>query len=91
MKEAGWEDRNGDGVIERADGTPFRFKLTFKSGDEFSKKLALFLKDSYSPAGIVASAPVNQFFTAAPMDLAARSPARPRAAGSCWPPRRRPG
>jgi len=54
LKEAGFEDRNGDGVIEAADGTPFRFKLTFKSGDEFSKKMALFLKDSYSPAGIVA-------------------------------------
>ena len=54
LREAGFQDRNGDGVIEAPDGTPFRFKLTFKSGDEFSKKLALFLKDSYSPAGIVA-------------------------------------
>jgi len=54
LKEAGFADRDGDGVIESPDGRPFRFKLTFKSGDDFSKKLALFLKDSYAPAGIVA-------------------------------------
>jgi peptide/nickel transport system substrate-binding protein len=54
LKEAGFEDRNGDGIIESPDGKPFRFKLTFKSADETSKKIALFLKDSYSLAGIVA-------------------------------------
>ena len=53
LKEAGFEDRNGDGVIEDADGTPFIFELTYVTGSEDSKRTVLMLKDAYARAGII--------------------------------------
>lgn len=36
MAEAGWRDRDGNGIVENAAGQPFRFVLKFASGyDEF--------------------------------------------------------
>ena len=53
LKEAGWEDRNGDGVLEDARGDRFEFEYTYATGGEISERLARFVKDSYSKAGIV--------------------------------------
>jgi peptide/nickel transport system substrate-binding protein len=53
LKEAGFEDRNGDGVIESADGARFEFKLTYPSGSNNYEKMVLFMKDAYARAGIV--------------------------------------
>lgn len=53
LREAGFEDRNGDGVIESKDGKPFEFKLTYPSGSANYEKMVLFLKDAYARAGIV--------------------------------------
>ena len=53
LKAAGFEDRNGDGVIESADGKPFEFKLTYPSGSANYEKMVLFMKDAYARAGIV--------------------------------------
>lgn len=53
LKEAGFEDRNGDGVLEGADGKPFEFKLTYPSGSTNYETMALFMKDAYARAGIV--------------------------------------
>lgn len=52
LAEAGFADRNNDGVLDGPDGTPFRFKLTYPSGSASYEKMALFLKDAYSRAGI---------------------------------------
>ena len=53
LKEAGFEDRDGDGVLEGADGKPFRFQLTYPNKSPLYDQIALFLKDSYARAGIV--------------------------------------
>jgi len=53
LREAGFADRNGDGVIESSDGKPFRFKLTYPSGVAAWDKIVLFMKDAYARAGIV--------------------------------------
>jgi peptide/nickel transport system substrate-binding protein len=53
LKELGYIDRNNDGVVEGPDGTPFRFTLTYPSGNETTEKIILFMKDSYARAGIV--------------------------------------
>ncbi|HGG59198.1 MAG TPA: ABC transporter substrate-binding protein [Gammaproteobacteria bacterium] len=52
LKAAGYEDRDGDGVLEDAQGKPFEFDLVYPQGNEQYTTLALFLKDSYARAGI---------------------------------------
>ncbi len=53
LKEAGFEDRDGDGVIESAQGEPFRFKMMYPAASDDYKRLALLLKDFYVRAGII--------------------------------------
>jgi peptide/nickel transport system substrate-binding protein len=53
LAEAGYTDRNGDKVIEGPDGKPFRFTLTYSSGNETTEKIVLFIKDSFARGGIV--------------------------------------
>jgi peptide/nickel transport system substrate-binding protein len=53
LAEAGYADRDGDGVVESADGEPFRFELVFFQDNEDTKRTVLFLKDLYARAGVV--------------------------------------
>ncbi len=53
LKEAGYEDRNGDGVLEDANGEPFEFELVYFQGNEDTKRIVLFLKDLYAGAGVL--------------------------------------
>ncbi len=53
LKEAGFEDRNGDGVLEGPDGTPFKFSLIYGNSNPISQKIALLVKDGLAQAGIV--------------------------------------
>ena len=53
LKQAGFEDRDGDGVIENADGKKLEFELMFPNANEDYKRLVLLLKDLYAKAGIV--------------------------------------
>ena len=52
LKEAGYEDRNGDGVLEDKAGKPFEFKLTYLESNEDTKRMVLLLKDLYARAGV---------------------------------------
>lgn len=52
LKEAGWEDRNGDRLLEDAQGNPFVFEFTYFGGGEIGERIATFVKDSYAAAGI---------------------------------------
>lgn len=53
LKDAGFADRNNDGVIEDTAGVPFSFRLTYPSGNANYEKMVLFVKDSFARAGIV--------------------------------------
>jgi peptide/nickel transport system substrate-binding protein len=53
LKQAGFEDRNGDGVIEDAQGRAFSFKLIYPSSSVNYQQMAFYLKDAYARAGIV--------------------------------------
>lgn len=52
LKAAGYEDRNGDGVLEDQTGQVFEFKLTYFQSNEDTKRMVLLLKDLYARAGI---------------------------------------
>jgi len=52
LKEAGYEDRDGSGVLQGLDGKPFSFKLTYPSKIETYERVVLFIKDTYAQAGI---------------------------------------
>ncbi len=51
LKEAGWIDRNGDGILEK-DGKKFSFTFTISSGSKFAERLVSILKEDFSKAGI---------------------------------------
>ncbi|HEB57799.1 MAG TPA: ABC transporter substrate-binding protein [Gammaproteobacteria bacterium] len=53
LAEAGFVDRNGDGVLEDASGVPFEFELTYSQGREDTERMVLLLKDMYAQAGIL--------------------------------------
>lgn len=52
LKEAGYADRNKDGVLEDAKGKPFEFELVFFQDNEDTRRMVLFLKDLYARAGV---------------------------------------
>jgi len=53
LKEAGLEDRDGDGILEFKDKKPFEFELVFFQDSEDTKRIVLYLKDIYARAGIL--------------------------------------
>ncbi|MDZ4260944.1 MAG: peptide-binding protein [Pseudomonadota bacterium] len=53
LKQAGYADRNNDGVLDDAQGKPFEFELVFFQDSEDTKRIVLFLKDLYARAGII--------------------------------------
>ena len=52
LAEAGFEDRDGDGVLENAEGQPFEFEVVYFQGSDDTKRIVLFLKDLYARAGV---------------------------------------
>lgn len=52
LKQAGFEDRDDNGVLENSAGEPFEFKLTYFQGNEDTGRMVLLLKDMYAKAGI---------------------------------------
>lgn len=53
LGEAGFADRNGDGVLESADGTPLKFEFMYSSGSALSERIALYLKDQLARGGVI--------------------------------------
>lgn len=53
LAAAGFADRDGDGVLESAQGKPFKFKLTYPASSDTFKRVMLMLKDTYVRAGIL--------------------------------------
>jgi len=53
LREAGFVERNQDGVLLGPDGQPFRFRLTYVSPNVNYEKMALFMKDAFARAGII--------------------------------------
>ena len=51
LNEAGWEDRDGDGILEK-DGKPFRFTLITNSGNEVRKDVGVLIQRYWRDLGI---------------------------------------
>ncbi len=52
LAEAGYEDRDGDGVVESREGVPLSFKHTYPSSGNFWNNVSLVIKDSLAEAGV---------------------------------------
>lgn len=52
LADAGWKDRDGNGILENEQGQEFQFQFTFFTGGEISLRIAKFLEDAYAAAGI---------------------------------------
>jgi peptide/nickel transport system substrate-binding protein len=53
LADAGFVDKNGDGVIDGPDGKPLRFTLLYPSGADIYEKLVRFIKDNLARGGVV--------------------------------------
>ncbi|MCW9058990.1 MAG: peptide-binding protein [Gammaproteobacteria bacterium] len=53
LGEAGYTERNREGILVDADGKPFEFSLVFFQDNEDTRRIVLFLKDLYARAGIL--------------------------------------
>lgn len=51
LEEAGWIDRDGDGIREK-DGVSFRFEFLISAGSKFAEQLATIFQESLKGAGI---------------------------------------
>lgn len=52
LEEAGWKDRDGNGVIENEAGQEFEFEFTYAIGNETTDKLVKYTKDQAAKLGI---------------------------------------
>jgi peptide/nickel transport system substrate-binding protein len=52
LKDAGYADRDGTGVLRDSAGQPFTFPLVYPAGIPAYQQMVLFLKDAYAQAGI---------------------------------------
>lgn len=52
LAQAGFIDRDGDGVLESESGDDFEFELVYFQGSDDSKRIVLFLKDLFARAGV---------------------------------------
>ena len=52
LTEAGFADRDGDGVLENTDGQALEFELVYFQDSDDTRRIVLFLKDLYARAGV---------------------------------------
>ena len=52
LKDAGYVDRDGDGVIEDAAGNPVEFSLTTNAGNQVREKMCSILKEDWTKLGM---------------------------------------
>src|SRR5262245_49024355 len=61
LAEAGWKDRNGDGILEDKDGKPFVFTLLTNQGNDERKKVAEIIQQRLQDVGVKAEIQVIEW------------------------------
>ena len=52
LAAAGFRDHDGDGVLERPDGRPFRFGLVYPAGNDLNRDMAEFVQADLAKVGV---------------------------------------
>jgi peptide/nickel transport system substrate-binding protein len=63
LDDAGWTDRDGDGVRENADGVPFEFTLKYNQGNQRREDIAEIMQAQLAQIGVRAQPQVLEFGT----------------------------
>lgn len=63
LAEAGWVDRNRDGVLENAQGQPFRFTLKTNTGNQERRDIAEVVQSQLKAVGVDAQLSLVEFNT----------------------------
>lgn len=53
LAEAGYTDRNGDGIVEDAEGKPLKFMLSYPSASTLMERICLYVKDTMRRGGVL--------------------------------------
>ncbi|MEM8873704.1 MAG: ABC transporter substrate-binding protein [Planctomycetota bacterium] len=53
LESIGWQDRDGDGILENEDGTPLEFNLLYPGGSQFTEKIVLSIQDNLAEGGVL--------------------------------------
>lgn len=61
LAEAGWRDRNNDGVVENEQGRPFRFSLRTNAGNPERKDIAEVVQANLKQVGVQADVQLVEF------------------------------
>lgn len=63
LEEAGWTDRNGDGVRENADGQPLEFTVLYNQGNQQRQDIAEIMQAQLGQIGVRVKPQVMEFGT----------------------------
>jgi peptide/nickel transport system substrate-binding protein len=70
LAEAGLRDANGDGTLERADGSPFALELKIPANNQFNRDIAEMVQADLADVGIAVAPRPVEFATLVGQDLA---------------------